>query len=104
MFLPLRLLAQELKGHDCWKLYLDYTKIRGKIENNKLRIAFLEDCKRADIIPRFLKFRIPNNGCFDQKSVHDFQRNLLRKEIISAKENLKHLNEHLIECRTVERN
>ena len=41
-------------------------------------------CK-IDIIPRFLKFRIPNNGCFDDQSVHDFQRRLLRKELFSAK-------------------
>ena len=40
---------------------------------------------KSDIIPKFLKFRIPNNGCFDDRSVNDFQRRLLRKEIFEAK-------------------
>ena len=50
-----------------------------------LRVKFLENCLKSDIIPKFLKFRVPNNGCFDDESVHDFQRRLLRKEIVSAK-------------------
>ena len=40
---------------------------------------------KSNIIPKFLKFRIPNNGCFDDRSVNDFQRRLLRKEIFEAK-------------------
>jgi len=31
-----------------------------------------------------LKFRIPNNGCFDDRSVHEFQIRLLRKELHKA--------------------
>ena len=59
------------------------------MENNSLRIKFLENCKQADLIPRFLKFRIPNNGCFDENTVHNFQRQLLNKELIRAKEDLR---------------
>ena len=83
MFLPLRLLVMELKRVDCYKSYLRYKK--AVVDTCSLRIRFLEKCSKADIIPKFLKFRIPNNGCFDDKSVHDFQKRLLRKEIISAK-------------------
>jgi len=54
-------------------------------EKNSLRLQFLDNCCKADIIPRFLKFRIPNNGCFDDKSVNEFQLHLLRKELIKAK-------------------
>ena len=92
MFLPHRLMALEMKRRDCWKEFLQYQKLLEKVENNSLRIEFLENCKRADIIPRFLKFRIPNNGCFNDKSIHDFQRTLLHKELIEAKTNFRHLN------------
>ena len=92
MFLPFRLLALELKRSSCWKQYLHYEKTILKVESNSLRIKFLENCKRADLIPNFLKFRIPNNGCFDEKSIHDFQRQLLNKELLNAKQNLKSLN------------
>ena len=56
-----------------------------RLEACTLRVKFLETCLKSDIIPKFLKFRIPNNGCFDDRSVTDFQRRLLRKEIVTAK-------------------
>ena len=85
IFLPLRLLAKELQWDYCWKQYLQYTKALYKIDNNNLRIKFLERCKRAEIIPKFLKFRVPNNGCFDEESIHTFQKTLLNKELQKAK-------------------
>lgn len=60
-----------------------------KVENHNLRIGFLDECLKSRIIPRFLKFRIPNNGCFDDRSVEDFQVNLLRKELFKASEERK---------------
>ena len=68
-----------------WKVYLKYRSSLRKIENHRLRINFLEECKKADIIPKFLKFRIPNNGCFEDQALREFQLKLLRKEIIKAK-------------------
>ena len=41
MFLPIRLLALELKRNSCLKLYHNYLKILRKIDNNTLRIKFL---------------------------------------------------------------
>ena len=99
MFLPLRLLALELKRSSCWKQYLHYQKTLVKEENNNLRIKFIENCKRAGVIPRFLKFRIPNNGCFDEKSVHTFQQRLLNKELTRAKDNLRIIKLQLTEKR-----
>ena len=64
-----------------------------------MRIKFLDKCKRADLIPKFLKFRIPTNGCFDDKSVHDFQRRLLHRETIRAKESCQTLQQQLNEKR-----
>ena len=95
MFLPRHLLAVELQRHNAWKTFLKYEDHLIKIINNELRNAFLQNCKRADIIPKFLKFRIPTNGCFDDKTVHEFQRKLLHKEIIRAKVDLDNLKEHL---------
>ena len=101
MFLPHRLLATEMKRRDCWREYLQYQKVLDKVENNRLRIDFLEKCKRADIIPHFLRFRIPNNGCFNDKSIHDFQNTLLQKELIEAKSNLRDLSQNLETTRSV---
>ena len=75
-----------------------------KEENNSLRIKFLENCKRADLIPRFLKFRIPNNGCFDDKTVHTFQQQLRNKELIRAKDDLKNIKHQLEEKRVALKN
>ena len=86
MFLSFKLLRLELRRTGCWKSFLQYQKWLLKVENNNLRIGFLDNCLKSRIIPRFLKFRIPNNGCFDDRSVEDFQVNLLRKEIFKASE------------------
>ena len=99
MYLSARLLAKELRRNNCWKQYLHYQKAVCKVENNSLRVKFLENCKRADVIPKFLKFRVPNNGCFDEKSVHDFQRQLLNKEVLKAKGERKLLSKNLEEKR-----
>ena len=80
-------------------IYLHYQKALCKLENNSLRVRFLENCKRADIIPKFLKFRIPNNGCFDEKSIHDFQIQLLKKELQKAKGDLNSWRNNLDEKR-----
>ena len=64
-----------------------------------MKTLFLENCKRAGLIPKFLKFRIPSNGCFDEKSISDFQRQLLNKELLKAKQNLKLLSSNLDEKR-----
>ena len=85
MFLPLRLLALSLLRLECWKYYLDYERSLLKLVNCTCRIQFIEQCIQADIIPRFLKFRIPENGCFEPIVVHNFQRNLLKNELSKAK-------------------
>ena len=87
MLLPYRLLAKELNRQGYLKEYLDYERARIKRERNKCRIEFLEQCIRNDIIPTFLKFRVPNNGCFEPTVVHNFQRKLLKGEIKTAKIN-----------------
>ena len=88
MFLPYRLMALELRRTSCWKTYLQYQKALGKCNKNSLRLQFLKKCKQSNIIPRFLKFRIPTNGCFDDKAVHEFQVKLLKKEIITSRSDL----------------
>ena len=95
MMLPYRLLELELKRNGCWKDFLQYQKTLLKCDKNSLRIKFLDKCKRADIIPKFLKFRIPTNGCFDEKSVHEFQKRLLHRETIRAKESSQTLQHQL---------
>ena len=85
MFLPFRLLALSLKRSECWKEYVGYERTLKKLVNCECRINFIEQCYQADIIPRFLKFRIPENGCFEPTIVHNFQRNLLKVELSKAR-------------------
>ena len=83
--LPYKLFITELTRNNSLREYLQYEKALCKLTINIARIEFLENCRKSDIIPKFLKFRIPNNGCFDDKAVHEFQKKLLHHEIIKAK-------------------
>ena len=67
MFLPYRLFTKELKRNNCYKEYLQYVKAIDKLDKCSLRIVFLEKCRNSDLIPKFLNFRIPNNGCFEEQ-------------------------------------
>lgn len=89
MFLPNKLFNWELRRNGWWKIYVRYRSSLQKLERNNLRLKFLESCSRSEIIPRFLAFRIPNNGCFDDRAVRQFQLKLLRKEIVNAKGDVK---------------
>ena len=93
MFLPYRLLSLELTRNDCTHYFLQYRKSLEKVEKNQLRVKFINSCLQADVIPRFLKFRVPNNGAFDQNSVFEFQKALLRKELYKAKQHTEVLND-----------
>ena len=87
--LPSRLSKIELERREIWKDYLSYSNERIKHIKCLSRINFLQKCWNAKIIPRFLKFRIPENGCFIQSEITKFQRNLLRKEMNQAKSTCK---------------
>ena len=60
---------------------LEHRKRYIKSATCRSRIRFLEDCLRNDVIPNFLRFRIPENGCFEPTIVHNFQRRLLKAEL-----------------------
>jgi len=94
-----RQLAQELHRSGGWKEFQQYRKELKKHQKNTLWINFIEQCKQSDLIPNFLRFRIPSNGCFDDKQVREFQHKLLRKEIFTAKTELSSCNERLTEKR-----
>ena len=49
---------------------------------------FLKNYRSADVIPKWSNFRIPNNGCFEPTTVHNFQRKSLKEELFQAKKAL----------------
>ena len=51
------------------------------LQSNIQRVWFLSECVEKKVIPKFLKFRIPNNGCFDHEMVRTFQGRLLKQEL-----------------------
>ena len=84
------------------KQFLKYEDHLLKIVNCQLRIKFLQNCKRADIIPNFLRFWVPTNGCFDERPIHEFQWKLLHKDFTRATQDLDNLNIELNEKRSTE--
>ena len=89
MFLSDTELHSELRRSACYKDYLNYQNVIEKYDKCVERLNFITKCRDSDIIPKFLLFRVPNNGCFDDQSVHNFQRRLLHKEIATAQNQLK---------------
>ena len=86
MLLPLLLLKKFLFKNGTWRLYLQYHRALKKRLHSELRIIFLKSCLSNDLIPKFLSFRLPENGVFDDKTVHNFRRKLLRSELSKAHE------------------
>ena len=43
--------------------------------------SFLYECVEKNLIPKFLKFHIPSNGCFNHEMVRNFQGRLLTQEL-----------------------
>ena len=82
LLLPAVWLRQTLKRKLTWKIVLDYLKFFEKVQVSGLRLKFLRKCLINDLIPNFLKFRVPENGVFLDQAVHNFQ--LLRTEVSRA--------------------
>ena len=98
VFLPNRLLALSLNRINKWKVYMEYRRALEKMVRCMYRIQYLEKCYQADIIPKFLMFRVPENGCFVPTVVHNFQRNLLKAEMVEARK-LKEIHKNIIETK-----
>ena len=67
--------------------------------HNKYRVDFLHSCLRNDLTPRFLKFRIPSDGCFEPTIVHNFHRKLSKKEISTTSARVLEVKEELDNAR-----
>ena len=104
ILLPKRLMTLSLQNIDGWRTYNEYVCILKKRIKCHLRIRFISKCIQADIIPRFLKFRVPENGCFVPQVVHNFQRNLLKAELAKAKKLMEDHDSEFLERRTALRN
>ena len=77
-------LRKNLQKKDCWKPYLDYENNVCKYESIRCRKKFLKNCLSTDIIPDFLKFRVPKTDVLSDQAVHSFQLKMLRSEISTA--------------------
>ena len=89
VILPNFLLKKILQRHNIWICYQRYCKQLAKQIYAKKRVAFLKECKKNDLVPDFLKFRVPDNNCFDPSSVKNLQLRLLPKELHQAIEEVK---------------
>ena len=98
--LPPPILIWTLKNKLIWKLFCDYASIYVKFINCHQRVKFLRVCLENDIIPDFLRFRVPKNGVFLNQAVHSFQTKLLRTEINKARTDEKNVEVKLERARS----
>ena len=103
ILLPTPLFRLVLKRKLTWKLVLDCLKHFNTFNSSFLRIKFLRKCLDNDIIPDFLRFRVPDNGVFSDQAVHSFQLRLLRSEISHAKADRAKASFNLVKAREVVR-
>ena len=103
ILLPPTLLRLVLKRKLTWKLVLNYLKHFNKLNSSFLRIIFLRKCLDNDIIPDFLRFRVPDNGVFSDQAVHSFQLRLLRSEISQSNAVRAKASDYLVKAREVVR-
>ena len=82
--LPLRLLLWKLHRHGHKNLFHDYYRRYIQLHMNIQRRRFLAESIALKVIPKFLKFRVPNNGCFKVEAVRSFQKRLLKQELAKA--------------------
>ena len=61
----------------------------------------MKNCNNNDIIPDFLRFRIPKNEVFSDQVVHSFQLKLLGKEISRTEQGRRLFEEKLGEDRGI---
>ena len=101
VLLPAVWLRQILKRKLTWKIVLDYLKLFKKAQVSVHRLKFLRKCLKNDLIPDFLKFRVPKNGFFLDQAVHNFQLKLLRTETSRANEDRKRYEEMLRKARSL---
>ena len=83
--LPLKLLKIELKRQGTLTSWYAYLNLKSKLLKTCKRIEFLQTCEENKVIPKFLKFRILNNGCSSSNAVEKFQANLLKIELKTQK-------------------
>ena len=78
--LPRILFEKILEKRDALSFFAKYQRSVQKLSFCCHRIKFLSTCLKNDIISKFLRFKMPANGCFESTVVHNFQKRLLRKE------------------------
>ena len=98
-FTPTTLLLWELHRHGHKNLLHDYCRRYIQPNMNIQRRKFLAKCIALNVIPKFLKFRVPNNGCFKVEAVRSFQKRLLKQELAKAQKEKTAIEQKLTECR-----
>ena len=88
-----------LRKREKWREYLEHAKCLEKLVNANLRVFFLERCLNNNLIPDFLKFRVPKTSVFSEPAVHSFQLRLLKEELRHARENLENVKDKVANSR-----
>ena len=97
--LPKRVLEAILKKIRLYEIFHNYRKVRLKMLTCMKRTQFLSKCLNNNLIPNFLRFKIPSNGVFNEKAVFKFQRELLKSELSKAHNDLKYLKQECSKTR-----
>ena len=82
-------------------LFWNYYNAYVKWNSIRYRLSFLQTCSTHGLVPRFLSFKIPNNGAFTHHRVIQFQLRILRDEIVKCIESLRQHASKLAACRAI---
>ena len=89
--LPPPILIWTLKNKLIWKLVRDYASVYVKFINCHKGVKFFSVCLENNIIPDFLRVRVPENVLFSIQAVHSFQTKFLRTQINKARADEKNV-------------
>ena len=84
-----------LNRRNLFRLFKEYKSARLLLAKTSVRTSFLKRCIDNNIIPTFLRFKVPTNGKFTEEAVNAFQTRLLKNEFTNANMQLKSLKDML---------
>ena len=81
MIAPRRRLAIAFQRDQNWKYFLNYERLTEKIVKCEQRISFLQNCKKADIIPKFHNSEFQITDALKMIQYINFRKNYSRKKL-----------------------
>jgi len=76
-------------GNEVLKIIRDFEKLDFKYRKVLLDLKFLEECRKYNVIPKFLRFRLANRNLQNSNAYLTCQKRLLQEEISNKKSKIR---------------